>query len=403
MPPDTADSATRPARRRRVIVVGAVAILVLAAVGAAWALSSEDMPQGPEPLPMSKATAPSFASTVIARGLEGPVWVGNAPGDAPGVLWVAERGGKLLRLSGPRFAARTTWVDLTREVSTGPEQGLLGVAFAPDFLRTRKVVLSRTDPAGDSHIEEWQLGSRPAQSKRLRTLLTLDQPFPNHNGGHVEFGAHHTLYTGFGDGGGAGDPSDSAQEPSRRLGKILATDLSKPGTPTWTNVATGLRNPWRFWFDPALGEMWIGDVGQDLAEEVNRIRLDTSTPRPNLGWSLYEGSDRFDGNREIRGTQDLTWPVASYDHAGGRCSITGGVIYRGPKVPALRGRYVFADFCTGEFMSVRPGAGITADDLRLETASVAQPAHIGLDAEGELLVASLDGTLSRLGPPAAGS
>lgn len=398
---------TQPARtrrRRRVRFVAASALLGLVAIAVVALTRGGGQPQGPEPLPLGRATVASFEPKVVARGLEGPTWVGPAPGEAPDVLWVAERSGRLVRLSGPKLAKRTVWVDVQGEVSTGAEQGLLGVAFTPDFAESREVVLSRTDPAGDSQIELWNVGPEPGSAKRVRSLLTVEQPFPNHNGGHVEFGAHRTLYTGFGDGGGALDPSDAAQEPDQPYGKILATDLAQGGKPTWTNVATGLRNPWRFWFDPALGEMWIGDVWQDVVEEIDRIRLDVSAPRPNLGWSLYEGTKRVDeGEREIRGTQELSWPVASYEHTAGRCSVTGGVIYRGAKVPALRGRYVFADFCTGEVMSVMPGAGMTATDLRLETASVAQPAHIGLDAAGELVVASLDGTISRIGPPAAGA
>lgn len=393
---------TRQRRWARIAATGALLALIVVAVVAVAADGGK--PKPPEPLPLGRATTASFTPKVVVRGLEGPTWAGTAPGEAPNVLWVAERTGRLVRLSGPSLEKRTVWVDLTGEVSTSAEQGLLSVAFAPDFGESREVVLSFTDPAGNSQIELWVLATKPGSARRVRSLLTVDQPFPNHNGGHVEFGAHRTLYAGFGDGGGAQDPSDRSQDPKQPFGKILSADLTRGGKPTWVNVATGLRNPWRFWFDPALGEMWIGDVGQDLVEEIDRIRLDLSTPRPNLGWSLYEGTHRIDGgDREIRGTQELSWPVASYDHEAGRCSVTGGVIYRGAKVPALRGRYVFADFCTGEVMSVMPGAGMAASDLRIETASVAQPAHIGLDAEGELIVGSLDGTISRLGPPAAGS
>lgn len=378
-------------------------LVVLAASGIAFLALAGGSADGPAPTVPVKATTEHFATKTIARGLDGPVWVGPAPGEAPDALWVAERTGRLVRMTGKDFSRRTVWVDLTGKVSTGPEQGLLGVAFSPDFARSRLVVLSFTDPKGDSHIEEWRLGARPDVARRVRSLITVDQPFPNHNGGHVTFGPHRTLYTGFGDGGGAFDPSDGAQEPSNPLGKILGADLSQPGTVRWSNVATGLRNPWRFWYDPALGEMWIGDVGQDKAEEINRIRLDTSAERPNLGWSIYEGGARVDGgDREIRGTPELSWPVVSYDHSGGRCSVTGGVIYRGSRVPDLRGRYVFADFCTGEIMSLLPGAGMSAGDLRLELPSVAQPGHIGLDADGELLVASLDGTIHRLVAPDAG-
>lgn len=384
------------ARRRRslLLALGALGIGLLA-----WLLLRPGAAsEGPEPLTLQQATGERFTVREIARGFESPVWAGVAPGDEPGALWVAERGGKLLRASGPQLRSRALHVDLSSQVSGGPEQGLLGVAFLPDFARTQQVVLSYTNPAGDSRIELWRLGATVGEARRLRTLLTLDQPFPNHNGGHVEFGAHHTLYTGFGDGGGAGDPKDRAQDPRQRFGKILAADLQRlpaRGEPTWRVVATGLRNPWRFWIDPALGEMWIGDVGQDLAEEIDRISLDTSTPVANLGWSAYEGHLRF-RDRKVRGTPELTWPAASYAHERGRCSVTGGLIYRGRAVPALRGRYLFGDFCTGELMTVQPGPGTAAKDLVLERAVVPQLAHLGLLADGEVVAVSLDGTLWRV-------
>lgn len=376
-----------------------IAVLLAGLALGARALSTRDHgPQeGPEPLRLQSASSARFAMREVARGFDSPVWVGPAPGDAAAALWIAERGGRLIRADGAGLRERRVRLDLSGAVSDGPEQGLLGVAFLPDFARTRHAVVSYADRAGDSRIELWKLGESVATSRRLRTLLTLDQPFPNHNGGHVTFGAHHLLYTGFGDGGGAGDPNDRAQDPAQQLGKLLVTDLRQlpaRGEAAWRTVATGARNPWRFWIDPALGEMWIGDVGQDQTEEINRIRLDASTPAANLGWSVYEGRHPF-RNRRVRGTPAVTWPVASYEHERGRCSVTGGLIYRGTGVPALRGRYVFGDFCTGELMTVQPGAGTTAGDLVLERANVPQVAHLGADAAGEVLAASLDGTIWR--------
>lgn len=383
-------------RRRTLLLTLGAAVLA----GGAWLLflRPDGAEQGPEPLRLTTATDARFSVRELARGFEGPVWAGSAPGDDPRAMWVAERGGRLIRAAGPGLRDRTVRVDLSADVSDGPEQGLLGVAFLPDFARSQEVVLSYANRAGDSRIELWRLGATPRSSRRLRTLLSLDQPFPNHNGGHVEFGAHHVLYTGFGDGGGAGDPGDRAQDLRQRFGKILSTDLRRlpaRGEADWRVVATGLRNPWRFWIDPALGEMWIGDVGQDQIEEIDRISLDTSAPVANLGWSAYEGHLPF-RDREIRGTQELTWPAASYAHDRGRCSVTGGLIYRGKSIPALRGRYLFGDFCTGELMSVQPAAGGKASDLVLERAVVPQLAHVGLLADREVVAVSLDGSLWRV-------
>lgn len=387
---------------RRSLVVVVLAALIAALVAAVLVFGRGDdaddsaVSPGPEPIAMTRASSDTFALEVIAEGLDGPTWAGSAPGDD--ALWVAERPGRLIRLSGDELSERSVHLDLRGRVSTGGEQGLLSVAFSPDFAQRREVVVSWTDRAGDSRIELWRLGRSAREARRVRTLLTLDQPFPNHNGGHVEFGSQHTLYAGFGDGGGAGDPNDAAQEPGERFGKILSLDLTDGVRRPWREVASGLRNPWRFWYDPALSEMWIGDVGQDKTEEINRIRLDPSTPAANLGWSAYEGHHRF-RDRAIRGTQEVTWPVASYEHEAGRCSVTGGAIYRGSGIPGLRGRYILGDFCTGELWTVEPGPGISARDLRLERPTIPQVAHLGLDRDGELVATSLDGFVRRVVAP----
>jgi hypothetical protein len=148
-----------------------------------------------------------------------------------------------------------------------------------------------------------------------------------------------------GDGGGAFDPRKSAQDPFKRLGKLLAADIDAPGTPRWSTVLTGLRNPWRFWFDPAMNEIWLGDVGQDAAEELDRVTLEPDEPPKNLGWPAYEGTRRFE-ERELRGEGELVGPVATYGHDAG-CSVTGGLDLPGHRVPALTDRYVAGDFCTG--------------------------------------------------------
>jgi glucose/arabinose dehydrogenase len=228
-----------------------------------------------------------------------------------------------------------------------------------------------------------------------RALLHVEQPEENHNGGQLAFGPDGRLYLGLGDGGGAFDPRRTAQNPDTLLGKVVATRVD--GAPDWETVLTGLRNPWRFWFDPALGELWLGDVGQDEIEEVHRVPLELDEPPKNLGWSAYEGTRRV-GRHDLDRGGELVWPVATYDHEAG-CSITGGPIYRGDDLPRLGQRYVYGDFCSGAIWTLRPRPALEVDDVRRERATVPQLTHIGVDDRGELVFASGSGAIYRAVTP----
>ena len=214
---------------------------------------------------------------------------------------------------------------------TGAEQGLLGIAFHPDFATNRRLYLHWSDRRGDTRVAEFRARrSGVIDPRPVRRLLAVDQPEENHNGGQLAFGPDGRLYLGLGDGGGAFDPRATAQDPRSRLGKVIATPVDGP--PRWRTVLSGLRNPWRFSFDAALGELWIGDVGQDEVEEVNRVALELDEPPKNLGWSAFEGTRRIAGHALDRAGQ-LVWPVATYSHDDG-CSVTGGLIYGGGALPA---------------------------------------------------------------------
>jgi glucose/arabinose dehydrogenase len=234
------------------------------------------------------------------------------------------------------------------------------------------------------------------EPRPVRELLRLDQPEENHNGGQLAFGPDERLYLGLGDGGGAFDPRRTAQDPEQLLGKLVAVDADAR-SPHWEVVLTGLRNPWRFWFDPALGEIWIGDVGQDDVEEINRVPLELDEPPKNLGWSAYEGTRPIAGHDLEPGTE-LVWPVAAYTHDEGGCSITGGVVYGGAALPDLVRRYVYGDFCAGTLWSLQGTAEGGATDVRREQATVPQLTHIGTDADGELVFASGAGDVYRAAP-----
>ena len=330
--------------------------------------------------------AHSFAVERVASGLVRPTWVGAAPGDR-GALYVLEQPGRMLRVD--RQGRRRTILDLRGEVKEGAERGMLGLAFDPGFAHNGRYYVHWSNRAGDTRVAEFERGA-----KGRRRLLALDQPEENHNGGQLAFGPDGRLYLGLGDGGGAFDPNGNAQRPGRLLGKLVSADVDAPGRARWRVELTGLRNPWRFSFDAGLNDVWIGDVGQDKIEEVNRVALEHDEPPKNLGWPVYEGTRRLKGKRlDERG--ELVFPAAEYTHDDG-CSITGGVVYRGTRVPELAGRYVYGDFCSGVLWSLRPKPGRGARDVRRERATLAQLTHIGTDLDGELLLASAIGEVARV-------
>jgi len=230
----------------------------------------------------------------------------------------------------------------------------------------------------------------------VRELLHVDQPEENHNGGQLAFGPDGRLYLGLGDGGGAFDPDETAQDLDRRLGKVLSIDADAPRA-GWRVELYGLRNPWRFSFDFALGEVWIADVGQDDVEEIDRVLLEPDEPPKNLGWSAYEGTDPTDVGHDLEGGGELVWPVATYTHDDG-CSVTGGSVYGGARLPGLARRYVYGDFCSGAIWTLKGTPEGRAIDVRRERARVPQLSHIGTDAAGELLFASSAGAIYRAVP-----
>jgi glucose/arabinose dehydrogenase len=372
--------------------------LALIATVLAVSACGEDELSGVEPRePASEqGGAHNFDVERVATGLNRPVWVGAAPGD-PGALWVLEQPGKVVRIEDGR---RETLLDISEQVKTGAEQGLLGIAFHPGFADNRRLFLHWSDPRGDTRVAEFRArADRTLEPRPVRQLLMVDQPEENHNGGQLAFGPDERLYLGLGDGGGAYDPRHTAQDPENLLGKLVATDVDAR-TPRWDVVLTGLRNPWRFWFDPALGEIWIGDVGQDEVEEIDRVQLELDEPPKNLGWSAFEGTKRINGH-ELAGGGELVWPVAAYEHGdNGGCSVTGGLVYGGGELPGLVRRYLYGDYCAGTLWSLRGAPGGGAEDVRRERANVPLLAHIGTDSDGELVLASGQGDIYRAVPPA---
>ncbi len=322
----------------------------------------------------------------VVRGLAAPVHAA-APAGEPGRLYVVEQAGVIRVVVSGRLRA-TPFLDIRALVRSGGEQGLFSVAFHPDYARTRRFYVNYTDLRGDTRVAEYRSDGVRALPATRRELLHIAQPYANHNGGQVAFGPDGRLYVGMGDGGSGGDPEGRAQNMGSQLGKLLRLDADRTGAKPQI-AALGLRNPWRFSFDRATGDLWIGDVGQGDWEEIDVLRAGWSGV-PNFGWDVWEGRARFED--KPLGPGKLVQPVAVYSHDAG-CSVTGGFVYRGQAVPALAGRYVYGDYCSGTIWSLA-AKGKAAP--RREPVSVANLVSFGEDAAGELYAVSHGGTVYRV-------
>ncbi len=291
------------------------------------------------------------------------------------------------------------------------ERGLLSVAFHPDYARNGRFFVYYTNLAGNTAVSAFQVGSSPNQADpgSESILLTINQPYANHNGGQLQFGPDGYLYVGMGDGGSGGDPQGNGQNPATLLGALLrldvdqSTDAAQYGIPAdnpyiadaaklpeiW---ATGLRNPWRFSFDRTTGDLLIADVGQNQWEEVNFLPAG-SPGGSNFGWNIMEGTHCYD--RNTCDQTGLVLPVIDYRHEQGRCSITGGYVYRGSQFPTLGGVYFFGDYCSGEIWGMKMG-----EDGRFSAQvlyrSPSRIASFGEDAAGELYVVDISGGIYQI-------
>ena len=301
----------------------------------------------------------SVALQLVASGLLRPVAVRNA-GDGSGRLFIVEQGGRI-RVVDRDGLQTDPFLDITSRVrDSGSEQGLLGLAFHPDFASNGRFFVNYTDLGGDTVIAEFARSETdPGRSdpSSESIIMTIEQPYSNHNGGDIAFGPDGYLWIATGDGGGAGDPEGNGQDLDSLLGKLLRIDVERgsaytipPDNPLIDTPgarheiwAYGLRNPWRFSFDRQTGDLFIGDVGQGSREEIDFEPRSDPGGR-NYGWNTMEGSRCY--RSETCSTSGLTLPIAEYDHLSG-CSVTGGYVYRGSRYPALRGLYFFADYCRG--------------------------------------------------------
>jgi glucose/arabinose dehydrogenase len=334
--------------------------------------------------PFVHARHPSSGSNLdsYVSGFDAPTFVAVAPGE-PDRLYVVEQAGRIRYVVGRHIAG--TFLDIRDRVKSGGEQGLLSVAFSPRYARNHLFYVDYTDRNGDTRVVQFRSRDGRAVVASARQLLFVRQPYPNHNGGQLEFGPEGLLYVGMGDGGSGGDPGNRAQRLGVFLGKLLRTDPSA-AHPHWQTIGYGLRNPWRFSFDRATGDLYIADVGENMWEEIDFRPHAKLNRLANYGWRIYEGRARYAAGSPS-GPGELVWPISVYSHRDG-CSVTGGYVYRGHEDPADVGRYFFGDFCSGTIWSLRVQHG-RATGLRKESAHIGQLSSFGEDAAGELYAVSL--------------
>jgi glucose/arabinose dehydrogenase len=334
----------------------------------------------------SAAAENAFRRAVFARGFDSPVLITYAPGE-PRTFYVVEQSGKIIRVASGR---RTVFLDITNSIDFGGERGLLGLAFHPSYRSNRLFYVAYTPLGGRNVVARYRSNGRTAIRSSRQILLSVSDPYGNHNGGHVVFGPDRRLYTTIGDGGSGGDPEDRSQDMSSQFGKLLRLDVAKPGA-QWAIAGLGLRNAWRFSFDRATGDLYIGDVGQNAVEEVDFTPRESSGLE-NYGWDLYEGSQRFEPGEP--GPGRLVFPVFEYGRDDG-CTVIGGFVYRGRARPAERGRYILGDYCSGKIWSFRVSSG-EAQNVRTERFRIEGLTSFGEGPSGELYAVAQGGTIYRV-------
>lgn len=347
-----------------------------------------------------------YAWTMIVDGFERPIDLTHS-GDGSGRLFVVEQAGVIRILENEQILS-IPFLDIRDRVgSGGNEQGLLGLAFHPNYVQNGYFFVNYTDLNGHTVIARYRLSSDPylADPSTETRLLQVSQPYANHNGGGLAFGPDGYLYIGLGDGGLYGDPQGNGQKPDSLLGKLLRIDVDSgepyaipPDNPfvsaggaqeVW---AQGLRNPWRFSFDPLTGDLYIGDVGQDQWEEIDFLPAG-SPGGVNFGWDYFEAFSAYEG----QAPQDRIFvePVAAYSHQEGGCSVTGGVVYRGAALPEWQGVYLYGDFCSGKIWGLLPTPDGSWQNTLLFTLN-ANIAGFGLDQFGEVYITDLGGPVFKL-------
>lgn len=376
-------------------------------------LTSGVLAQNAEPV-TRVSTPPDPASVGLnefVSGLRRAIYITHA-GDGSGRLFIVEQGG-IIYVTDKTGDLMEIFLDVSSLVSaeanrnTYTERGLLGLAFHPGYARNGTFFINYTDRQGTTVVARYRVSSNnpnAADPNSAEIILTQPQPYPNHNGGHLAFGRDGYLYISLGDGGSAGDPQGNGQDMNTLLGKILRIDVN--GTTGYTVPPTnpfasggglpeiwayGVRNVWRFSFDRATGDLYLGDVGQNQWEEIN-FQPATSHGGENYGWNGYEGTHVFQQRSVAR---NAVMPIAEYQHGANGCSVTGGYVYRGEQLPQLQGVYLYGDYCSGRiWIAYRDPSG--AWQSRVFMDSGLQISSFGEDETGELYIVDYQGDVYQL-------
>lgn len=372
---------------RKILSFSVMVVLLVAAIGVQAQNAPSAVPSAPDP---SK-----YQWVPVVDGIERPLYVTNA-GDGSGRLFVVDQGGHIWIVKDGKLQDQP-FMDISNLVAKDAnERGLLGLAFHPDYKSNGIFFVHYSDLNGDTTLARYHVSADNPDAADLnsgKTILHLKQPYANHNGGQLAFGPDGYLYMGLGDGGSQGDPNKNGQNPHVLLGKILRIDINgdpytipkdnpfadgQNGAPeVW---AMGLRNPWRFSFDRATGDLYIGDVGQNKWEEVD-FQPAGSPGGLNYGWNIMEGNHAYSGAAD---PGNLVKPIAEYDHGQG-IAVTGGYVYRGTALPELQGIYFFADYGTGRMWSTyRDASNTWQTTVFKDTGKLIS--SFGVDEQGELYV-----------------
>ncbi len=350
------------------------------------------------------------ALSLVASGLSSPLYLTSPPGDTER-LFIVEQGGAV-RIVRNGTLLTAPFLDIAANISSGGERGLLGLAFDPEYSTNGRFYVHYTDVAGNTRVSTFLRSSadpNQADPASEQLVLAAEQPFPNHNGGQLSFGPDGYLYLGLGDGGSGGDPEGRGQDLTDLLGSILRLDVrtTTPYTIPADNPfagrtgarpevwSYGLRNPWRFSFDRANGDLYVGDVGQSAWEEIDvSPASDGAGKGLNFGWNIMEGKHCFGASSCDQA--GLALPVLEYDHGQG-CSITGGYVYRGAAIPDLQGHYFYGDYCRGWVRSIRIDGGTIVQNFQWPALALGNNlTSFGEDAAGELYVMSAGGEVFRI-------
>lgn len=353
------------------------------------------------------ASAQTIGLQTVAQNLNNPLFMTYAP-DGSSRLFIVEQGGKIRILQNGKVLA-TPFLDLSKGISCCGERGLLGLAFHPEYKSNGFFFVNYTNPQGNTVVARYKVSSDPdrADPASGQILLTVEQPYANHNGGMLAFGPDGYLYIGLGDGGSGGDPQNNAQNLGSLLGKILRIDVNRreagkaygiPADNPFINRpgarpeiwSYGWRNPWRFSFDRTTGDLWVGDVGQNRWEEISF--QPAGQGGGNYGWRIMEGTHCYNPSSGCN-KEGLILPVLEYGHDVGN-SVTGGYRYRGKAIPALQGAYLYADFGSGRIWAATESGGKWVSRELLQTRM--NPSSFAEDPEGELYVIDLGGLIYKL-------